>query len=70
MLRFYEKIGITSKFIDKTLVKMKSGGVSDSGILSKIKILKEEFNAFKINRIRVNKLFYIIGKFRKIKEFL
>ncbi len=70
MLRFYEKHGVKSKFINKTLVEMKTGGVSDSGILSKIKILKEEFDAFKINKIHINKLSYIINKAKKFKEFL
>tara|TARA_B100000780_G_C21096001_1_gene442018 strand:- start:492 stop:1154 length:663 start_codon:yes stop_codon:yes gene_type:complete len=69
MLRFYEKHKVNSKFINKTLVEMKSGGVSDSGIVSKIQILKEEFDAFKINNIRFNKLFYVLKKALKVREF-
>jgi len=70
MLRFIELNNIKTKFIDKDLIKMKAGGISNSGLISKIKILKEEFKAFKINKISLNKLFYILNKARKIKEFL
>ena len=70
MLRFIQVNKIRTKFINKNLIKMQSGGISNSGILSKIEILKEEFDAFKINKISYNKLFYILNKARKIKEFL
>ena len=70
MLRFIETKNIRTKFINKNLIKMRAGGISNSGLYSKIKILKEEFKAFKINKIRVSKLFYLFNKGFKIKEFL
>ena len=70
MLRFIELNNIKTKFINKNLIKMKAGGISNSGLISKIKILEEEFKAFKINKISLNKFFYIINKGFKIKEFL
>jgi len=69
MLRFFEKHNIRSKYIPHTLVNMKVGGTSNSGIKSKINILKEEFRAFKENDIPINKLSYILHKAKKIKEF-
>ena len=69
MLRVLEKNSIKSKFIDRILVKMLSGGISNRGINSKMQILKEEFEAFKENNIKVNKLSYIINKMIKIKQF-
>lgn len=69
MLRFFEKHNIRSKYISHTLVNMKVGGASNSGIKSKINILKEEFRAFKENDIPINKLFYILNKAKKLKEF-
>ena len=69
MLRFIQVNKIRTKFINKNLIKMQSGGISNSGILSKIEILKEEFDAFKNNKISINKLFYVLNKARKIKEF-
>ena len=70
MLRFFEKNNIRAKFINKTLIKMTSGGISNSGIKSKVKILKEEFNAFEQNDIKINKWNYLSQKIKKIKEFL
>ncbi|MBJ25257.1 MAG: glycosyl transferase [Flavobacteriaceae bacterium] len=70
MLRFLEKHGVNSKFIDKKLVKMLHGGISNKDIYSKLLILKEEFKAFKENKIKFNKAHYLINKIFKIKEFL
>ena len=70
MLRFIETKNIKTMFIDKNLVKMKAGGISNSGFISKIRILKEEFFAFDLNKISLNKLFFLINKAVKIKEFL
>jgi glycosyltransferase len=70
MLRFIECFGINTKFLNQNLIKMKSGGISNSGLNSKIKILKEEFQAFRINKISINKFKYIFYKALKIKEFL
>ena len=69
MLRFLEKHSIRSKYIPKTLVNMKVGGASNNGFKSKLDILREEFRAFKQNKISVNKLSYIYQKAKKIKEF-
>ncbi len=70
MLRFLEKHGINSKFIDKNLIIMLTGGISNRNINSKVRILKEEFKAFKENKIKFNKVNYLINKIFKIKEFL
>ena len=69
MLRFFEKHTIRSKYISQTLVNMKVGGTSNSGLKSKIDILKEEFRALKENDIPINKLSYILNKAKKLKEF-
>ena len=70
MLRFIECYGIKTKFINKNLIKMTAGGISNSGLKSKLKILSEEFRSFKINKIKLNKIFYLLNKATKIKEFL
>ena len=70
MLRFIQVNKIKTKYINKNLIKMQAGGISNSGLRSKLKILKEEFKAFEINNIKINKLLYILKKAKKIKEFL
>ena len=69
MLRFFEKHNVRSKYIPHTIVNMKVGGASNSGIKSKIQILNEEFRAFKENEIPVNKGLYILHKLKKLGEF-
>ena len=70
MLRFFEKHNINAKYIPYNLINMKIGGISNSGLKSKLKILSEEFRAFKENEISLNKILYIIHKAKKIKEFI
>ena len=69
MMRFLEKHRIKSKYIPKTLVNMKIGGVSNRSLKSKLDILKEEFRAFEQNGFKINKLSYIYNKSKKIKDF-
>ena len=70
MLRFFEKHNINAKYIPYNLINMKIGGISNSGLKSKLKILSEEFRAFKENEISLNKILYIIHKIKKIKDFI
>ena len=70
MLRFIQVNKIRTKYICKSLIKMQAGGISNSGIRSKIKILKEQFKAFETNNIEINRLMYTLKKIKKIKEFL
>tara|TARA_B100000686_G_scaffold345249_1_gene429481 strand:+ start:9299 stop:10030 length:732 start_codon:yes stop_codon:yes gene_type:complete len=70
MLRLIEVYNIKTSFINNNLIRMKTGGISNSGVGSKVIILKEQFRAFRINKISINRLLYIISKLKKIKEFL
>lgn len=69
LLRFFEKYQVNSKYIPKTLVNMKVGGVSNKSLKNKLIILEEEFRAFKENNINVNKGLYILRKLKRLKEF-
>jgi len=68
-LRFLEKHGIKSKHINKKLVKMLVGGISNSGLKSKLTIYKEELRAFRLNEIKVSPLLFFFYKFKKIVQF-
>ena len=37
--------------------------------MDKLHIIEEEFKAFKNNNIKVNKIYYLFQKAKKIKEF-
>lgn len=68
MLRFFEKYNIKSNYIPKTLVSMRTGGISNQSIKNKFRIVSEEFRAFKENKIELNKAMYLLSKISKIKE--
>ena len=68
-LRFLEINNIPSFYLNKKVVKMLVGGISNSGLKSKWIIFKEELRAFKINNISVNPFLFFIYKLKKLKQF-
>jgi glycosyltransferase involved in cell wall biosynthesis len=69
-LRFLEVNKVPSFYLNKKIVKMLVGGVSNSGFKSKWTIYKEELRAFKINKIYVNPLTFFFYKLKKLKQFI
>lgn len=68
-LRFLEVNKVSSFYLNKKLVKMLVGGISNSGLKSKWIIYNEELRAFNINGIKINSLALIVNKIKKIKQF-
>ena len=68
-LRFLEINNIPSFYLNKKVVKMLVGGISNSGLKSKLTIFKEELRAFKINNISVNPVLFFFYKLKKVKQF-
>ena len=68
-LRFLEINQVPSFYLNKKLVKMLVGGISNSGLKSKWTIFKEDLRAFKINNISVNPVLFFFYKLKKIKQF-
>ena len=68
-LRFLEVNKVSSYYLNKKLVKMLVGGISNSGLKSKLTIFKEELRAFKINNISVNPVLFFLYKLKKLKQF-
>ena len=68
-LRFLEVNQVSSFYLNKKLVKMLIGGISNSGLKSKWIIYKEELRAFKINKVYVNPVIFFIYKLKKLKQF-
>ena len=68
-LRFLEVNQVPSCYLNKKLVKMLVGGISNSGLKSKLIIYKEEITAFKLNEIYVNSFFFLVYKVKKIIQF-
>lgn len=68
-LRFLEVHKVPSFYLNKKLVKMLVGGISNNGLKSKWIIYREELKAFKLNGINVNSVLFLIYKFTKITQF-
>jgi len=58
--RLLEKHGLKSVYLPEILVKMRSGGVSNSGIINMYKSLKDCYDVLKYHQIR-NPLIYIFN---------
>jgi glycosyltransferase len=69
-LRFLEVNKVPSYYLNKKLVKMLVGGISNRGIKSKWTIYKEELRAFRINEISINPALFFLFKLKKIKQLL
>ena len=69
-LRFLEVHQVPSFYLNKKLVKMLVGGISNSGLKSKWTIYKEELRALRQNKISVNPVSFLIYKLIKIKQFI
>jgi glycosyltransferase involved in cell wall biosynthesis len=68
-LRFLEIYNIPSFYLNKKLVKMLIGGISNNGLKSKWIIHKEDIRAFRINHISINSISFFFHKLTKIKQF-
>ena len=68
-LRFLEVNNVPSFYLNKKLIKMLIGGISNSGLKSKWIIYKEELRAFKINKVYVNPVTFFFHKLKKLKQF-
>lgn len=69
-LRFLEVNNVSSFYINKKLVKMLVGGISNSGLKSKWTIYKEELKAYKINKILINPILILLYKIKKLKQLI
>ena len=68
-LRFLEINQVPSFYLNKKLVKMLVGGISNSALKSKWIIFKEDLRALKINNISVNPFLFFLYKLKKLKQF-
>ena len=68
-LRFLEVNQVSSLYLNKKLIKMLVGGISNSGLKSKWIIYIEQLRAFKINKIYINPILLFFFKSRKLTEF-
>jgi glycosyltransferase involved in cell wall biosynthesis len=69
MLRFLFKYRISSYHIPKILVKMRAGGNSNSSIKNRLRGVKDDVNAWKVNNLKYNYFISIMKIVRKLNQF-
>ena len=67
-VRFLEVNKVSSFYLNKKLVKMLVGGISNSGLKSKLTIYEEELKALRLNNIEFNIILFSLHKLKKIKQ--
>lgn len=70
MYRFLEKNDVSFYFLNKYLVIMRQGGVSNRGLKSTVTITKEMIKAFKVNGGHLNLAKYLFYKSLKFRELI
>ncbi|SFG92862.1 glycosyltransferase family 2 protein [Pedobacter insulae] len=70
MLRFLYKNHIKAVFLDKLIVRMRTGGMSNASMKHRYKALINDYKALKSNHIPFAFLTIILKKLSKIKQFI
>jgi glycosyltransferase len=68
MLRVFGINKLKTKYINKTLIIMKSGGTSNKNIFNIIKSNYEVYKAYKINNLKINLFIILMKIFRKFPQ--
>lgn len=69
MLRFLYKLGCSTAYIPKVLVKMRTGGNSSPSLANTIKANIEGYRAWKVNGLKPNPVIFIIKPLSKIAQY-
>jgi glycosyltransferase involved in cell wall biosynthesis len=70
MMRVLEVNKVRSRFLNKVMVDMTIGGISNRGFKSTYIICKEIIKSFKENGLKFSLLSYLLHKFFKLKELI
>ena len=70
MLRFLYKHKISSSYIPEVLVKMRTGGISNAALKSRVKANKEDRLAWKINGLKPSSFTLIMKPLSKLRQFI
>ena len=69
MVRLFRKYKISSRYVPKDFVTMRTGGASNSNLNSRLTLIKEDVRACRDNGIYTNELFVCLKFLYKIFEF-
>jgi glycosyltransferase involved in cell wall biosynthesis len=69
MLRFLYRYGISTIYIPRILVNMKTGGKSHPGPLNTLKAMAENYQAWRVNGLRPNPLTFALKPLSKVGQY-
>lgn len=69
MLRFLHRERISSRWLDRTIVFMEAGGASNNGINARVKAVKNDALAWKVNGLKLPFYTIFLKRLRKIGQF-
>ncbi len=69
ILRFLYKEGVEAVYLQKIIIKMREGGVSNQSLKHRIKANKEDRKAWKINALKMPFFLPILKPLRKIPQY-
>ena len=70
MLRILVKLGLSSRYIPRVIVKMRAGGVSNNSLRNRIRANREDRLAWKINHLKPYFFTLYLKPLRKISQFI
>jgi glycosyltransferase len=70
MLRIFKKYNFTSEYLNKVIVKMRLGGVTNKSLSSIIRQNVEILNAWKHNRLKPPLLLMPFRLFKRLLQFI
>jgi len=70
MLRFLEKHRISARHVPRTLVKMRTGGLSTQGLRSRTQQCFEDYRAWRVNGLRGGLFAVVAKKVRKLPQLV
>ena len=70
MLRFLYKFRISAAYIPEIIVKMRTGGNSNPGLLVTAQVVRENYRAWKVNGLKPSLLTFILKPLSKMPQFI
>ena len=69
LLRFFYKNNLTVRYLDRTIIKMRAGGISDKSIFNRIKANRYDKKAWLINNLKPKFYTHLLKPIRKFGQY-
>jgi glycosyltransferase len=70
MIRFLLKHSIKAKYLPRTIIKMRRGGISNASLTNRLRANREDRKAWEINGLKPHPFTLILKPLRKLSQFI